>query len=342
MSESQDPRIEKIIEVLKEKIKNDSCAEELSKQLIQGAEKGLEIDGSFDDWFEKRFKYQLVWLDKDDYLTALINALWLAPVFAGTDFGSSRQRDMAQVWTDTARGFLGEIAVSKFFKDKFSVSVKRETRRGELEEFLSSDISEVMFPNENWRKLTLKISIKTTKFNGRWLDAPGAQGEHSDVFILVKLGILRHHFLAFLKALSFLKDKLFPPAKEMKLLSGKQEKELWDEIPEFDPIPAYISGYLYKKELTLPIHSIVATLKGRKNKRICITHGVGLFSPENLKNHQKILELNPNNNDYEIEIDPIIDALTGPHFLAHSGSLKHGYNNWMHLIKIMRGINEGQ
>jgi len=39
---------------------------------------------------------------------------------------------MAQVWTDAARGFLGEIALSKFLLEKFGVEVKLETRRGEL------------------------------------------------------------------------------------------------------------------------------------------------------------------------------------------------------------------
>jgi len=301
--------------------------------MLKGAEGGLEInDISFEEWFENRFKYQLVWLDKDDYSKALVRALWLAPVFAGTDFGSSRQRDMAQVWTDTARGFLGEIALSKFLCKNFNIETALDNRRGNLTDFLPEDIVKIKLPNNDWREPHLRMSIKTTKFNGRWLDVPGAQIEHSDIFILVKIGILRHHFLAFLKAISFLKDKLFPTAKNLGELDNDMAEELWNEIPYFDPIPAYIAGYLNKHELSLPIHQLICRQKGKPPKlRIAVTQGIGIFSRETLRSHPSIIELDPDGK-LQIEIEPIIESITTPHFLAHSGGLSWGEKEWQILI----------
>jgi len=327
---------EKIAYVLKKRIKDNNSVQRLTSQVWKGAEEGLELEISPIEWFERRFKYQFVWLEKEDYLKALIRALWLAPVFAGTDFGGTRQRDMAQVWTDTARGFLGEIAVSKFLLEKFGVETRLETRRGKLTEFLPTDISQIRISGGDWRQPSLRISIKTTKFGGRWLDLPGAQFQHSDVFILVKIGMLRQHFLAFLKSISFLKEKLFPLAESLGELSTEDATRLWNEIPEFDPVPSYIAGFLLKSEITLPVHMVNVKLKGKKRKRIVITHGVGLFSPRTVRELKEIRKLDQNGN-LPIEVEPIIDSLTGDHFLAHSGSLKYGEENWRQLInRILR------
>ena len=323
-------RDKEIMNILKERIKSDSVAKTLTAQILRGAEGGLEFEKQSENWLD-RLKYHFVWLDRDDYSRALVRALWLAPTFAGTDFGSSRQRDMGQVWTDTARGFLGEIALSKFLKNKFGVEVYVDTRRGELEEFLPTDIAEVVLPNSERRRPNIKISIKTTKFNGRWLDAPGAQYEHSDAFVLVRIGILRHHFLAFLKAISFLKDKLFVTAKNLGELDEKAAGQLWDEIPQFDPIPAYIVGFIFKAEVKFPIEMIKAKLTGRKTKRIVVTQGTGLFSPETIRSNTQILKLDPSGT-LPIEIEPIIDSLDSPHFLSHSGGLKYGEESWKSLV----------
>jgi len=324
--------IEEVSSFLSEKICDPKPLKTLSGQILTSATEGLELDSNFEEWFENRFKYQFTWLDKDDYSKALVRALWLAPVFAGTDFGSSRQRDMGQIWTDTARGFLGEIAVSNFLYGKFGIQTGSDTRRGDLSEFLPTDIVKVKFPNNDFRSPRLRISIKTTKFNGRWLDAPGAQIEHSDIFILAKVGVLTHHFLAFLKAISFLKDKLFPRAVNLGELNEEMAQELWDEIPHFDPIPAYIAGYLNKSELNFPIHELICHKKRGKDPSIIITQGVGLFTRETLRNHPKIKELDPDEN-LRIEIEPIIKDITSPHFWAHSGSLKWGEEAWSELFE---------
>jgi len=319
----------KIKDLLFERITDSNSLEELLKQISRGLKNGLEITSTFDDWLENRFKYQFVWLDKDDYIRALVRALWLAPQFAGTDFGQSRQRDMAQVWTDTARGFLGEIALSRFLKDKFNLDTKFDTKRGKIEEFLPSDIKEIRFPDDSWRSPRIRVSIKTTKFNGRWLDVPGAQYQHSDVFILVKVGILRQHFLAFLKAISFLKDKLFPLGKDLKELNEKSSLELWEEIPEFESIPSYIAGFIDIRSLNLPIHSIGIRKGGKKPVRLIIFSGIGIFTPENILNHDIIKKIDPAKEAQRIDIDPIINGYTGKKFFAHSGGLNYGHEKWL-------------
>ena len=326
--------IDEISNMLKKEITDENSIHKLTTELLRGAESGLELEDSFKNWIRNRFEYQFIWLDNDDYLKALVRALWLAPVFAGTDFGGSRQRDMAQVWTDTARGFLGEIAVLKFLLNKFDVRITLDTKRGELTKFLPTDITNIKLPYEDWRKPNLNISIKTTKFNGRWLDVPGKQFDHSDIFILVKIGISRPHFLAFLKAISFLRDKLFARASSLGELDNEEANHLWNEIPEFNPIPAYVAGYVCKKDVNLPIHEIFCRRKGTKNIRIAITQGIGLFSPQTLRKEPKIYCIDKNES-LPIEIEPIIESLTNVHFLAHSGGLKWGKENWKSLIDLI-------
>ena len=324
-----------ISSIFKKEIPLSNSVQYLAEQILKGAQVGGELDScDIGNWIENRLKYQLVWLDKDDYTRALVRALWLSSRFAGTDFGGSRQRDMAQVWTDTARGFLGEIAVSKFLLKKFQIESALDTRRGNIKEFLPTDIAEVQFPGEPWRKPKINISIKTTKFNGRWLDVPGDQINHSDVFILVKVGILREHFLSFLKAISFMRDKLFATAKKIGELKADEAETLWKEMPQFSLIPAYISGYLYKKDINFPIHEIKCRIKGKKNIRISIDQGIGIFSQETLRRHPQIQKLDPKEK-LRIEINPIIDSVNHPHFMAHSGGLKWGEKEWFRFIQII-------
>lgn len=340
-SETDLSNIKKISSIINARVSSEKSAGELGKQAYLGAINGEEFGkGQFDDWLVNRFSERLIWLSKEDYLRALTQALWLAPVFAGTDYGSSRQRDMAQVWTDTARGFLGEIALGTFLKEKYAVEIKSDQRRGNVSDFLPSDITKIKVQGKDWAPSKLNLSIKSTKLNGRWLDAPGAQLEHSDAFLLVKIGVLRHHFLAFLKSVSFLKDKLFPSATSLGVLDSKQADELWNEVPSFDPIPAYVAGFIVKKELTLPIDRIDVSLKGRLDtrKRLVVSHGVGLFSMSTLRAHDAVRSLDPEER-YRIEIEPIIDSLTGQHFLAHSGGLKYGASDWRKLVDALCGID---
>lgn len=322
---------EKIRCTLSSRIRDEKVVRGLTRDLLRGAHRGLEISASFseEEWFEKRFEPQLTWLDQNDYARALVRSLWLAPKFAPTDFGASRQRDFAQVWADTARGFLGEVAFQKFFQEKFDTRIELDVRRGSLEVFLPSDVRSV-----NGRPPQKKLSIKTTKFNGIWLDVPGAQFEHSDIFVLVKLGISRLHFLTFLKDVSFLKEKLFDVAIKLGELNEQQARELLEETPDFVPIPAYVAGYIEKRGPPT-ISQIAFKIKRGKEPRIVITSGVGLFSPEEVRKHPNIRKVDPEGK-LPIEIHLIMKSLKEKHFLANSGALNFGLDAWRRLLRELR------
>jgi deoxyribodipyrimidine photolyase len=73
----------------------------LSKALEAGEISSLQ---NIDDWYEDRFKPNLFVIGENEYTKATIEALKIQFSIAGTDFGSSRQRDLGQKWSDTIRG----------------------------------------------------------------------------------------------------------------------------------------------------------------------------------------------------------------------------------------------
>src|SRR3989338_10474783 len=154
-------RVSVISPVLWENISDKDTVRKLAVELIRGAEDGLEFTdaSSFNEWFENRFKPQLVWLTTEDYERALLRALWLARTFAGPDYGSSRQRDMAQVWTDTARGFAGEIALSKFLQSKYGIETRADITRGDTDNYLPNDVANVRLLEGKWRPPNLTLSV---------------------------------------------------------------------------------------------------------------------------------------------------------------------------------------
>ena len=324
-------------DILSKRISRSSLIDKLVSDLYRGALNGKELSkGNLESqlkWFENRLKTQLIWIDKDDYTKALVRGLWLAPTFAATDYGGSRQRDFAQVWTDTARGFMGEIALQKFFKKISNVEVGLDLMKGSIDKFLPSDIKVKDADTNILREPKRLVSIKTTKFNGRWLDLPGAQFDHSDIFILVKLGISRFHFSGYLKDSGFLKDNLLKKAKNLHELDQESIEKLLKDTPSFSEIPAYITGFLEKKGLNLPIHEFNCRKRGRTNIRITIDQGIGLFSRSILRENSKILAIDPSCK-LPFEIEPIISALTdSKHFLANSGALSFGEDKWKKLAE---------
>ncbi len=329
--ESESPRrIALIQDILSVNISDQVITNKLATELLRGAEDGLEITGDFEDWLQNRFVHQLVWMNADDYVRALVRALWLGRTFAGTDYGTSRQRDMAQTWTDTARGFVGEIAVAKFLKEKYNTDTRTDTTRGDISQYLLSDIPEVLDQSINeFRPTNLQVSIKTTKFNGRWLDVPGAQFNHSDVFILAKIGITRQHFLGFLNETGFI-ENLIIKSRDLNELSEEDAEILKNELPVSHLLPVYIAGYIDKATIHLPIHSLYARVYGRTIKKIQVTQGVGMMTPDSIRNHPSIASIAGSEN-LTIEIDPIIKGYTSQKFLAHSGGMKFG-NDWQALI----------
>jgi len=123
------------------------------------------------EWYENNFKPNLFLLDEQEYTEATIQSLRIQFLIAGTDFGSSRQRDMGQKWSDTIRGYLGELGVRQVLKRKFNLDISLGHEPGELDDFLPTDIHKVKkLGDTEFRDPKINVSIKTTKSNGIWLD----------------------------------------------------------------------------------------------------------------------------------------------------------------------------
>jgi hypothetical protein len=330
-----------VFEYLKGVISDKRVLEEVYRTLMRGAVNSGEAEDSgsgMKRWFDERYMPNSVILDMDDYSKALIRSLWLAPNLAALDFTGGRLRDFAQLWTDTSRGFLGEIAIQKFLKENFGLNVHLETRRGKAAEFMASDILVMEKGKTEPRKSSIKVSIKTTKFNGRWLEIPESQFRQSDVFAFVKLGISRYHFSAYLKTLKVI-EQLFKKGEELEELNEEQIKTLSGEIPEWMPIPAYIAGFVDKAGLKLPIHSL-SFRTPRKQKaisgvrpisRIEIEGGIGLFYDSVIRESEKIKALGIG-ADTPINIAGINKDADG-NFYASSGLLDFEKEKWLNMIK---------
>jgi hypothetical protein len=307
------------------------------EDLCEGAVRGLNVDqlGGFDEWI-KWLGWSSVVLDENDYLKAALHALRLAPRIVATDYGTARQRDLGQLWADTIRGFLGEIAFAKWLREKYGLVVELDYRRGSLEEFLPSDIKSV-----NGRQPRLKVSIKTTKLNGIWLDIPGAQIEHSDVFVLVRVGVTREHLIAFFKKISVIRDKLMQIARERKLLSEEELSEIWDSVPEFSPLPAYVAGFLDKAEIAEHVKNRYCIIEADgevKVKRVVINKYMGYWHPDEdvyTKNLREYLKRKGKNikDDMKIEFEGIGDFSRTLHFVVSSSLLKKKREGWDNIVK---------
>ena len=305
-------------------------------KLYESAEKGGEIErcGSVESWFEDKASYGLVALENDDYVVALTHALRIAPKLAATDYGTSRQRDLGQSWTDTARGFLGEIALAKFMKERFNVEIVPDYSLGSIENYLPSDIKSIKLGNGELVEPKIKVSFKTTKFNGIWLDVPGAQFWHSDMFVLIKIGITREHFVAFLKKISFVKDKLIPSAKKIGTIDDKQAEQLWDSLPEFKKIYCYIAGFIDKEQLEASHdinyrvqHNRQGNIKGYLMRKYC-----GWV--KNNKPQEVGEELRESNWEYA----SIVKFSSQDRFIASTGCLLYSAADWGDMVgKLIHG-----
>lgn len=231
--------------------KEFATTEDESKSIIEKARIGGEIeetDIGGKKWAEERLFPNCSFVDENEYAEMCIDALKTVGSIAATDFGGSRQRDLGQMWADMTRGYLGELAFSKFLaKNGFEAKLGHE--KGSMSDYLDSDILKIKNISAgelDYREPKLKIGIKTTKWNGIWLDIPGDQFAHSDVHVLVKIGIGRDHLFAFFKKISVFRDKILRKGMDIGCLDEKQSEEIYRGLPEFHRIPTYICGFVLK------------------------------------------------------------------------------------------------
>jgi len=218
-------------------------------RIIQKALDGGEIDSdnlpaTLEEWYKNRFSQRVVYIDEEGYAKMCIDALKILNKTAASDYGSSRQRDLGQLWGDMTRGYLAEFALAKFLKQKWNIDVELGHERGELADYLPADIHSVQKPGEENRTPNIKIGIKGSKWNGIWLDIPGAQFNHSDIHIFVKVGTSRDHLFAYFKHISVFKDKILKKGMEVGSLNQVEAQSLYDQLPTFEPVPAYITGFV--------------------------------------------------------------------------------------------------
>ena len=207
-----------------------------------------EIKEKIKNWYEKKFKPFIFEIDLKTYSKAVIEALKIQFLIAGTDFSSSRQRDLGQKWADTIRGYLGEFGVKKWIERNYPyIKIYLGHEQGLLEEYLPQDIHKIE-KNRKKRNPRIKVSIKSTKFNGIWMDIPGNQFNHSDVFILTKLFVSNDHLFSFFKEISVFKDKILKCGIEENCIDEKEAENIFNQIPSFKPIIGYIPGFIIQKD----------------------------------------------------------------------------------------------
>lgn len=269
-------------------------------------------------WFLNRILPNTVILTWEDYVSSLANSLELVILAepAKTDFGGARQREFGQQWTDFTRGYLGEVALKKYFLKRFDIQIElkqRETGYG-VEKYLPTDVVKI-HKNGSWKDVEKTLSIKTSKLGSLWLGIPAGQLPHSDAFTFVKIGVPLDHLTTFLKEISAL-EELFELADKAKSSEDWKKKQVLETVPSFEPIPAYIPGFAWEKDFKQ------GELEGNSaRKHYHITGGIGKQPeepPEEMSN-VKVKGIGTPNEEY----------------LAACGALREKNSDWNSLIEKM-------
>jgi len=315
-------RLDKTALKLSEKIGVDK---DEANKIVLKAVAGGEITPSLlpDEWLEKRFLPNCVFIDEEGYSQMCIDALKILSKTAPTDYGASRQRDLGQLWADMTRGYLGELAFTLLLEKKWGIQSKLGHHVGELEEFLPLDIHEVKKKDEEFRTPKINIGIKATKWNGIWLDIPGDQFNHSDIHILVKVGTGRDHLFAFFKKISVFKDKVLKKGEEVGVITPEESSEMFENLPTFKPIPAYICGFVPKDKKYKELN--YTGKKGRKNYSIKSWNGPFLEADlDTIKEKEKV--------EGSVSFEGIGSFAHDKAFLFNTGNLLWDEKDWAKVI----------
>jgi hypothetical protein len=185
-------------------------------------------------------KWRTINLTLQDYALCLDFAL--AQHFRGyvlSDWGTARQREFGQKITNWVKGQLGEVAVKRFFKEKFNVEVELDFSI--YDEIVPQDIIGVV-ENGTSRVPKIGIAIKSSKPKSAYLVLSENEvilpERKSDVYIFCRPDIPDDHLLRIAKepVISLVHNK--PHFASYK-----------DKIPSFEDIPCEIAGYCWADEL---------------------------------------------------------------------------------------------
>lgn len=296
-----------------------SDAHDLLFKAIMGGEIEVPDKSSITAWIANRLIPNCAYIDETGYAKMCVDALKILHSTAGTDYGSTRQRDMGQLWADMTRGYLGELAMKQIFEERWGIRIDLGHEVGGLSDYLPLDIHRVTKKGEPPRSPNIKVSIKTTKAIGIWLDIPGIQFSHSDIHLFVKVCAGRDHLFSFFKSISVFKDKVLKKGVESGSLSESESSDLFSRLPDFRPIPAYVCGFAKKDRHYEPLS--YEGHKGRKHYEIRKWSG-----PYDPKDVSAIRE--KEGVQGEVRFTGINEFSNQPRYLFNSGSLFWEEKEW--------------
>lgn len=250
---------------------DENEAKVIVSKAIAGGECLSPDQSDVEKWITERLLPNTVLIGLQGYTEMCVDALKIASGIAATDYGSSRQRDLGQLWADMTRGYLGEYGMKLFLKNNWGIDIRLGHEIGTLEEYLPTDIPEMKTTGGQWRQPLLKVGVKTTKFNGIWLDIPGNQFDHSDIHVQVKVATGRDHLFSFFKHISVFQDKVLKSGIGVGSLTQEQADDLFLKLPTFRDIPAYVAGFAERKTQYPPLP--YSGKKGRKNYKVTSWNG---------------------------------------------------------------------
>ena len=295
--------------------------------------------------FWKEIEERGVLLTQRDYLRASVVALSFQNRFVRTDFGTSRQRGFGQSWGDAIQGLLGEIAFTKLVSQATNMQVIPiiSADRMEIDEALTADVSEVLINGRRRIKPAQRVSIKATKLNGRWLDVPYNQIEHSDAFVLVKLGTDADSLFAFLAGVSSLAKVLevYKSAGLEPIFDKEEEaaEEAWRNIEGLarrqHPVLAVVAGWQSQKELRQPFVALCHNGRSAR-KKITIYSGKGVIGSRGERLPSRIryaCGFQPRGTHEKIAFHPIGDFTDANHSVCSTDLLE---SNLDELIRMLR------
>jgi hypothetical protein len=303
---------------------------ETAERIISAAIQGRETLNGVEDiqnWIDNQLIPNTVLIDKAGYTEMCIDALKTTSIQVLTDFGSSRQRDFGQAWADMIRGYLGEFAVTIFLAKHFGLETRLAHQRGLASTFYDSDISEVLEGN-SWRKPKINVGIKTTKYNGLWLDVPKEQFSKSNIHVQVKIGGGTTHLFSFFKELSVFKDKILKAGLDGNFLTQAESDQIWNDIPAFKPIPAYITGFALRDYNYKPLD-----YAGHMAKLHYTIHTYRGLLPRDYK--EQVKQREEVTVKGKVQFESIGEFSSSDRFLFNTGSINRTMDEWKHIVSLI-------
>lgn len=191
------------------------------------------------DWLDS-YKWRLISLNIKDYQLCLDFAL--AQHFRGyvlSDWGTARQREFGQKLTNWVKGQLAEVAVMKFFEEKFGINIELDF--GIHDNIVPQDIIGILDKGKS-KEPKIGVGIKASKPKSAYLVLSENEvllpERRSDVYILCRPNIPDDHLLRATKSTI------------EKLVKDQQHYRSYkDVIPHFENIPCEIAGWCDIDEL---------------------------------------------------------------------------------------------